>query len=130
MSFELYGNHPWVPMGTTKREEWYDPILANAYVRDSIYSQYVKMGTNPVNWNASEYVVTDLIPPRPTPGVVDNRQMWTTSQNFDTFNRRIGFVHRMGKLAFHEFDAMMTYLRQNGGGLPEIVSRHMAPMIN
>lgn len=129
MSFDVnYVDHPWESLPFGQHEE-YDPLLANAYVRRSVYSQFINMVVDLGSMNAQSLTTTDLIPPRHSTGAIDNRTLWLNSNRFDSLQRDIAYQTYGGKLAFHEWDQLSFWLRQGSAGLNRIVDRHMAPMI-
>lgn len=131
MAFDaVYSQNPWSDLESTKRNNWYEPILANVYMRDSIYNQYIVTEHNLGAIPSQKTTHTDIIPPRPSLGDKDNYQLWFDSGYMNTLKREITYKFRNGKLQWHEFDQIMFYLRQRGvGGLAQIIANSMAQMI-
>jgi len=84
-----YGADPWGNI-TTDERVWYDPILRDVYVRQSVYSQFAKFKVDLAGGaRARTIVFNELIPPRPNIAPIGNRQMNATRLYTDSSQKDI-----------------------------------------
>lgn len=83
-----YGVDPWNNIELNERP-WYDPVLRDIYLRQSVYSQHVTMKVDLNGPKARTITFNDLIPPRPNIAPIAPRQMEATRLYGDSFQRQV-----------------------------------------
>lgn len=86
--FATYGIDPWNNIELNERP-WYDPLLRDWYMRNSVYSQHVTFNVDLNGPKARTIYFNDLIPPRPNIAPLDARQMEATRLYSDSFQREV-----------------------------------------
>jgi len=87
----FYGVDPWGDI-TLKERNWYDPMLRNFYMRNSVYSQHASFKIDlagPNSPRARTIYFNDLIPPRPNIATIDNRKMEASRLYTDSYQREV-----------------------------------------
>lgn len=110
-----YGDNPWEQLDKNKRE-WYDPNLIANYRQNSVFAQsipFVQQMGAAGGPRAESMTITELIPPHPDSSTLSMRQMWLPAAHIDSRAVTIGFNRYGGKVAYHKYDDMVTYWKQN-----------------
>lgn len=110
-----YGQNPWEVVDKNQRE-WYFPEVTFVYQRNSLMRQFVPWTFNMRNINATEAIVTQLLPPHPSANPIPMRQMWADTSHIDSRRVRVRFNHYGGKVSYHKYDEMVTYWKLNPRG--------------
>lgn len=85
-----YALDPWDPTKLTQNQRtWYDPVLRERYVRQSVYSQHVTMKIDTNAMQSRTVIFNDLIPPRPYIGTIGDRALNSSRLWSDSFQRRL-----------------------------------------
>ena len=86
--FANYGVDPWNGI-TLNERPWYDPVLRDIYMRNSVYSQHVTMKVDLNGPKARTIYFNDIIPPRPNISEINPRLMDATRLYTDSFQRSV-----------------------------------------
>jgi N4-gp56 family major capsid protein len=116
-----YADNPWEQV-TQNQRTWYDPLLRDMYRKRAVFGQYTSFKQNLAGVSTQTMVVTQLMDLHPNINPMGNRDIWINASHFDSRNVEITFKRYGGKVAYHEFDDIITYWRANGqAGLASII---------
>lgn len=107
-----YSDHPWSGM-TTNQRAWYVPDLLSAFRARSVYRPFVPQTVDLAAERTGTMYFTLLYDLEPDITALDNRDLWLTSMHWDTARIAITMEHHGGKVAYHKYDDMITFWRQN-----------------
>lgn len=126
----MYPSNPWEGI-STKERPWYSPFLQDVYYKAAVYNRFVSIQFPVVqDYRAPSMTVTTLLPPHPNFDPIGLRQLWMPASYMDTKARTIEFQRYGGKLAYHEYDDMITYfIKDNVGGLRRIIQQGLGHMM-
>lgn len=113
-----YGVDPWGDI-TLKERDWYDPVLRDFYMRESVYSRYARFKVEmagPGTPRARKIYFNDLIPPRPNTSTISARQMEATRLYTDSYQREVETARYGNGMALHRESELFTYWQRAGGG--------------
>lgn len=108
-----YSDEPWSIMDKNQRE-WYDPDLIDIWRQKSVFRPLMTFTKNLEGVRATKMHITQLLDPHPDFTTLSARQIWLTSMHVDSREVEITFQHNGAKVAYHKYDDMVTYWRQNG----------------
>lgn len=118
-----YPNHPWAGLDKNQRQ-WYDPILLNEWRTRVVYNQFVTARQSLAGVRAKTMTITRLLDLHPDFSEINLRQLWLPASHFDSEEVSITFSRYGGKVAYHEYDDIITYWQQdNVAGVSRIVNR-------
>lgn len=129
--FDLYyPDSPWDGI-TTNQRQWYDPTLRNLYQRRAVYSRFVTNQFSTLGRpSTSPMVVTSLIEPHVNTDALGSRVMWTNASYMDSQSRTLNVSRYAGKLAYQEYDDLITYWKKDGKrGLRNIINSGIGNMM-
>lgn len=128
--FATYGIDPWNNIELNERP-WYDPLLRDWYMRNSVYSQHVTFNVDLNGPKARTIYFNDLIPPRPNIAPLDARQMEATRLYSDSFQREVTTERYGNGMALHRESQMFSYWEKNGAvaGLMNIINAQLGQVI-
>jgi hypothetical protein len=111
-----YGVDPWAGIELNERP-WYDPVLRDVYMRQSVYSQHATMKVDLAGPKARTIYFNEVIPPRPNIAPIGNRQMESTRLYSDSYQKEVVTQRYGNGMSFHNEDAMFNYWQSQGGGV-------------
>jgi len=116
-----YSDNPWEVMDKNQRV-WYDPELALLYRRNAVFSPTLNFVKNNNSVKATTMVLNQQLDPHPDTSTLANRQIWMGASHIDSRQVEITFARHGGKVAFHKYDEIVTYWKQNNqAGLRKIM---------
>lgn len=116
-----YSDEPFSIMDKNQRN-WLDPDLIDIWRQRSVFRPVVSFTKSLVGVRAKTMSVTQLLDPHPDTTALALRQIWLESMHIDSREVEITFQHNGLKMAYHKYDDMITYWKQNGvAGLRRIV---------
>lgn len=123
--FDLYySDNPWESVDKNQRT-WYDPLLVNMYRQRSVFTPAIRFAINmtaePIT--AKTMKITQLLDPHPDYTALSLRQLWLPAAHIDSREVSVTFSRYGGKVAYHKYDDMVTYWKQdNQRGLQRILN--------
>jgi len=118
-----YGDNPWTAVDKNTRD-WYFPDVVMIWRRKGVYSRFVPWQFNLRNVRAKKAIITQLLPPHPNANTIGLRDMWANAEHMDSREIEVVFNRYGGKLAYHKYDDLVTYWRQNRrAGLRRIIQQ-------
>jgi N4-gp56 family major capsid protein len=116
-----YSDNPWEVIDKNQRV-WYDPELATLYRRQAVFAPTLNFVKNNGSVRATSMVMNQQLDPHPDTSTLANRQIWMGASHIDSRQIEITFKRYGGKVAYHKYDDMITYWKQNGSsGLRKIM---------
>lgn len=116
-----YSDEPFSIMDKNKRT-WLDPDLIDIWRQRSVFRPILTFTKSLYDVRAETMKMTQLIDPHPDTTPLATRQIWMPSMHIDSKEVEITFQHNGNKIAYHKYDDMITYWRQNKqAGLRRIV---------
>ncbi len=116
-----YSDNPWEVMDKNQRV-WYDPELALMYRRNAVFSPTLNFVKNNGSVKATSMVLNQQLDAHPDTSALANRQIWMGASHIDSRQIEIAFSRYGGKVAYHKYDDIITYWKQNGqAGLRKIM---------
>ena len=107
-----YSDEPFSIM-TENQRTWLDPDLIDIWRMSSVFRPLITFTRNLADIRATSMTVTQLLDPHPDTSVLSPRQIWMPSMHIDSRAVEITFQHNGNKIAYHKYDDMITYWRQN-----------------
>jgi len=107
-----YSDEPFSVM-TENQRTWLDPDLIDIWRLSSVFRPLITFTRNLGDVRATKMTVTQLLDPHPDTSVLSPRQIWMPSMHIDSRAIEITFQHNGNKIAYHKYDDMITYWRQN-----------------
>jgi hypothetical protein len=120
---DYYADNPWEVVDKNQRE-WYDPDLIDNFRQKSVFAPTITFVKNMMgDVRATKMTVTGLIDPHPDFSTLTSRQLWMNAMHIDSRSIEIVFQRYGGKVAYHEYDDMITYWKKNNKqGIRSIVN--------
>jgi N4-gp56 family major capsid protein len=107
-----YSDEPFSVM-TENQRTWLDPDLIDIWRLRSVFRPLITFTRNLGDVRATSMTVTQLLDPHPDTSPLSPRQIWMPSMHLDSRAVEIAFQHNGNKIAYHKYDDMITYWRQN-----------------
>jgi len=107
-----YSDEPFSVM-TENQRTWLDPDLIDIWRLNSVFRPLITFTRNLADIRATSMTVTQLLDPHPDITPLSARQIWMPSMHIDSRAVEITFEHNGNKIAYHKYDDMITYWRQN-----------------
>jgi N4-gp56 family major capsid protein len=107
-----YSDEPFSVM-TENQRTWLDPDLIDIWRLRSVFRPLITFTRNLADVRATSMTVTQLLDPHPDTSPLSPRQIWMPSMHLDSRAVEITFQHNGNKIAYHKYDDMITYWRQN-----------------
>ena len=107
-----YSDEPFSVM-TENQRTWLDPDLIDIWRLRSVFRPLITYTRNLADIRATSMTVTQLLDPHPDTSPLSPRQIWMPSMHIDSRAVEITFEHNGNKIAYHKYDDMITYWRQN-----------------
>lgn len=108
-----YADNPWEVIDKNTRT-FYDPDLIALFRERALFTPTISYVKNLGDIRATEMVMTQLMDPHPDYTALAMRQLWMPASHVDSRQVRISFNRYGGKVAYTNYDDMVTYWRQNG----------------
>lgn len=120
---QYYADNPWEVVDKNQRN-WYDPDLVALYRQSSVFSPTITFAKNLMgDIRTTKMTVTQLLDPHPDFTALTSRQLWMNAMHIDSRSIEITFQRYGGKVAYHKYDDMITYWKNNGQqGLRTIIN--------
>lgn len=115
-----YGLDPWSGLNTNERK-WYDPLLRDIYRKKNVFGAFSNFRQNLGDRKARTMNITSLFDLHPNTDPIGFRDIWGTTSHFDSRQVEIQFNRYYGKVAYNEFDDIVTYWQSGQGGLGSAV---------
>jgi len=111
--FDLYySDEPFSIMDKNQRT-WLDPDLIDIWRQRSVFRPLITFTKSLLDVRATSMSVTQLLDPHPDTTPLAMRQIWMPSMHIDSREVEITFQHNGNKIAYHKYDDMITYWKQN-----------------
>jgi hypothetical protein len=111
---DYYADNPWQVIDKNQRQ-WYDPDLIAMWRQKSVFSPTISFAKNLMgDIRTSKMTVTGLLDPHPDFTALTSRQLWMNAMHIDSRSIDITFQRYGGKVAYHKYDDMVSYWKQNG----------------
>lgn len=107
-----YSDNPWEVIDKNQRT-WYDPDLMAIFRQRALFSPTIQFSKNLGDARATKMVMTQLLDPHPDTTALAVRQIWMPASHVDSREVEIVFSRNGGKVAYMNYDDMVTYWRQN-----------------
>jgi len=107
-----YSDEPFSIM-TENQRTWLDPDLIDIWRLNSVFRPLITFTRNLGDIRATSMTVTQLLDPHPDISPLSPRQIWMPSMHLDSRAVEITFAHYGNKIAYHKYDDMISYWRQN-----------------
>jgi len=107
-----YSDNPWEVIDKNQRT-WYDPELMAIFRQRALFSPTIQFSKNLGDARATKMVMTQLLDPHPDTTALNVRQIWMPASHIDSREVEITFARNGGKVAYMNYDDMVTYWRQN-----------------
>lgn len=108
-----YSDEPFSVMDRNQRT-WLDPDLIEIWRQRSVFRPILTFTKSLLDVRATSMTLTQLIDPHPDTTPLAARQIWMPSMHIDSKEVEITFQHNGNKVAYHKYDDMITYWKQNG----------------
>jgi len=108
-----YSDNPWEVIDKNQRT-WYDPDLIALFRQRALFTPTIQFVKNLGDVRATKMVMNQLLDPHPDYTALAVRQIWMPASHIDSRQLEITFTRYGGKVAYNNYDDMVTYWRQNG----------------
>ena len=112
--FDLYYSDEPFSMMDKNQRTWLDPDLVEIWRQRSVFRPLITYTKNLGDIRATSMTVTQVLDPHPDTTALAARQIWMPSMHIDSRSREVTFQHNGNKIAYHKYDDMITYWKQNG----------------
>jgi hypothetical protein len=110
-----YGDNPIAALDQNQRT-WYHPILERLFREQSVFNGLVRFYRNNGAVNAKTMLITQLIDVHPDFDPLGLRDIWMPASHVDSRQIEVTFSRYAGKVAFHEYDDIITYWKASQAG--------------
>jgi len=118
----FYGSNPWANLDKNERR-WYDPNLVELYRQRSVFSGTIPFAKDMKSKRSRTMTITQLLDVHPDSSPLSMRQLWMPAAHIDSRAVEVTFNRYGGKVAFHEFDDLITYWKKdNKAGIRRILN--------
>lgn len=129
-----YSDNPWEVVDKNQRT-WYDPDLISLFRQRALFTPTIQFVKNLGSVRATKMVLNQLLDPHPDNTALAVRQIWMPASHIDSRQIEVVFSRYGGKVAYTNYDDMVTYWRQNGqAGVRRIVrgalGQHMVDVLD
>lgn len=131
-----YPNHPWANMDTLRKTYTDDdlsvlPPLLEVYQEANVFGQFIQHQFDVTGTPTTRSMeMSGFIAPHPNFNEAAAREVWMPASRMDTYSKRIDYKYYRGKMAYHKFDAVTTYLKLHGrSALPEMINFGVSQML-
>lgn len=129
-----YADNPWEVIDKNQRT-WYDPDLIAMFRQSALFTPTIQFVKNLGDVRATKMVLSQLLDPHPDYTALAVRQIWMPASHIDSRQVEITFSRYGGKVAYTNYDDMVTYWRQNNSeGIRQIMrgalGQHMVDVLD
>lgn len=126
---QAYGDTPVSALDQNQRD-WYHPIVDRMFRQQSVFKGLVRYYQNLGSINAKNMTITEISDVHPNFDPLGLRDIWMPASHIDSRSHQITFSRYGGKVAYHEYDDLITYWKVNGaagmrGILQGALGQHM-----
>ncbi len=115
---------------TTSQRNWYNPDLQDMYWQNSLYSYFVDTRFSFADARTTTMFLDELISAHANIDPVSQRTKWLNSSRIDSRRRQLTFAKYAGKLAYEEYDDLITFWRKDRvAGLRRIIQGELGKMM-
>lgn len=108
-----YSDNPWEVIDKNQRTV-YDPDLIDFFRERALFTPTIQFVKNLGDARATKMVMNQLFDPHPDTTALAVRQIWMPASHIDSRQIEVVFSRYGGKVAYTNYDDMVTYWRQNG----------------
>lgn len=110
-----YGDNPISALDQNQRT-WYHPILERLFRQASVFNGLIRYYRNLGAVNAKTMVISQLLDVHPDFDPLGLRDIWMPASHVDSRNIEVTFSRYGGKVAYHEYDDIITYWKADQAG--------------
>ncbi len=111
--FDLYyGDTPVSALDQNQRT-WYHPIVDTLFRTQSVYTGLVRFYQNLGSVNAKTMIINQILDVHADFDPLGLRDIWMPASHLDSRQLSITFSRYGGKVAYHEYDDIITFWKQN-----------------
>lgn len=110
-----YGDTPVSALDQNQRD-WYHPILDSIFRQQSVFTGLVRFYKNLGAVNAKNMTISQILDVHGDFDPLGLRDIWMPASHVDSRNVQVTFSRYGGKVAYHEYDDIITYWKQNAAG--------------
>lgn len=107
-----YSDNPWEVIDKNQRV-WYDPDLISLFRQRALFTPTIQFVKNLGDVRATKMVMNQLLDAHPDYTALAVRQIWMPASHIDSRQLEITFTRYGGKVAYNNYDDLVTYWRQN-----------------
>lgn len=116
-----YGDTPVSALDQNQRD-WYHPLVDTLFRQQSVFTGLVRFYQNLGAVNAKNMIINQILDVHPNFDPLGLRDIWMPASHLDSRQLSVTFSRYGGKVAYHEYDDIITFWRQNAaGGMARIV---------
>ena len=116
-----YADNPWEVIDKNQRT-WYDPDLIALFREQALFTPTINFVKNLGDARATKMVMTSIYDPHPDYTALAMRQIWMPASHIDSRQVEVEFNRYGGKVAYTNYDDIITYWRQNNqAGIRQIM---------
>lgn len=118
---QFYGDTPVSALDQNQRD-WYHPIVDTLFRTASVYTGLVRFYQNLGAVNTRTMIINQILDVHPDFDPLGLRDIWMPASHLDSRQLQITFSRFGGKVAYHEYDDIITFWKQNqAGGMARIL---------
>lgn len=117
-----YGDTPTEVLETNQRE-WFHPVVDRVFRERSIFTGLVPFARNLGGVNAKTMTITQILGLHPNFDPIGLRDIWLSAGHIDSRNVQVTFNRYAGKVAYMDYDDIITYWKsQDGAGRRSVMA--------
>lgn len=118
---QFYGDTPVSALDQNQRD-WYHPIVDTLFRTQSVYTGLVRFYQNLGAINAKNMIINQILDIHADFDPLGLRDIWMPASHLDSRQLSVTFSRYGGKVAYHEYDDIITFWKQNrAGGMARIL---------
>lgn len=94
---------------TTNQRPWYESQLYAAFVRNSVYNNFVSQEFNHNGVKATEMYIDAVLSMHANHSPLGSRQAWLDTSYMDSVRRKLTFKHYGGKISINDYDELISH---------------------
>lgn len=111
----FYGDTPVSALDKNQRD-WLDPIVDTLFRQQSVFTGLVRFYRNLGSVNAKNMTITQILDVHANFDPLGLRDIWMPASHLDSRSLSVTFSRYGGKVAYHEYDDIITYWKANQAG--------------
>ncbi len=124
-----YGDTPVSALDQNQRD-WYHPIVDTLFRQQSVYTGLVRFYRNLGAVNTKTMIINQILDVHADFDPLGLRDIWMPASHLDSRQLQITFSRYGGKVAYHEYDDIITFWKKNQAGgmraiLQDQLGQHM-----